>query len=731
MDLPYYYVTKINPYKIEETDLIDELVTLLWSGDAEFISNAQIIEQKLPETYNDDLRKIISQYEERIPLYDITFNHIYLIFKDNVYPRIYQDNYRFVDKKFYDNLLEMDNPSETDSDNIRILSHYDLDELQKTYMMIFYKSFLLTSYITNCRRPSYASHMDHIAPYYTINELYYLAYDWNLTSKPTLSEAEIENFCKQISAYDIPAETLLSHQMHIYNSRGIGLVKYYSLFGSYYMNLYLRKNRCTLREHNNYEDFIRNPDLENQIKIMIKLIKNAPAFIKAHTVYRFIQRDDFMKHLKLGDIYTDCSFMSTTRNPFYYKENYDFGYILIKIKLPANIKGVGLCIESYSNFPNEEEIILPPTSKYRLMNFIENKENVEFQGIFDLKVQKKYEFEWIGNDYIDSSNTDIFLDMPGSYNPEIQKIDMAKLMDDENLKDLTISDRLKYFRDTYLNFNNQFISILNNTPYIFTMQSYDSTFVYKPFFYYEVPDGIMVTTSNPKYGNINIIMEIGPEIHINYYFRFSITDSSITVDINRIEWVEWFSMFAYIVGSRNIVIHSNYELHYDPSATIEEKQIQTRYTYSQNIYLYLKHGKKMFEFEEIIPNFDYSQLDYLFNYPISDIIKPSDHGELYILSQKSKKNNMGDFYLYIVENFPKLIKPLEEKMELIFDPDINPFLNISYSLDAWLYLYNKKLIKQIPLEKEFAIKKGSFKKLIGDKKIKKFKNRLRTYLLRK
>jgi hypothetical protein len=37
----------------------------------------------------------------------------------------------------------------------------------------------------------------------------------------------------------------------------------------------------------------------------------------------------------------------------------------VRIKIPKNIKGVGLCIESYSNFPDEQEIILNPLTKLK------------------------------------------------------------------------------------------------------------------------------------------------------------------------------------------------------------------------------------------------------------------------------------------------------------------------------------------------------------------------------
>lgn len=730
-NLEYYYVLVSNPYDIKKTELLDELIILLYEGKADFISEVQRINNNLPDNYFSWIRKRISLYSERVPMYDIVYNHIYLISKERVYSSIIDPdrNYRFVDKNFYKSLKEIENPSQVDLENLRILSFYDIDSLYQTYTDVFYKSFILDSYITNCRRPSFDSKMDHISPYYKLNELYYLAYDWNLTNKANLTESEINHFCNQISKYDIPAQTLLDHQMYIYDSKAIGLVKHYSLFGSYYMNLYLRSNKCTI-EKKTYEKYVRNLYLENQIQIMIRLIRNAPIFTKDHTVYRFIEDDSYLSHLNVGDVYKDCSFMSTTRNPFYYKENYAFGYILLKIKIPKNIKGIGICIESYSNFPKEEEIIFPPTTSYRLTKIIDKNDVEEFSNIFKLRVIKKYEFEWIDNDYI-HSKSDIVLDMPNAIIPEINTIDLRKILSDDNVKYLNMSDRLRYFRTNYVNNpNNQFISIIGKHSYIFNLDAYDSSSVYKQFFYNETVDGIMITTSNPKSGNINILMEMGPEIHVNYYFKYSLTDTSLLVNLDRPEWIEWFSLLAYVVGSQKIIFHSNYVLHTNPTDSIEEARIKTRYTYSENIYEYLKNSKKFFTEIEITPNFDYAELDRLAFIPVKDYIHSSDKNELYRIYKSSNIIYMKDFYLYIVENFPRHIKDIENKLEDIYqNPETNPFKNISYTLDAWRYLYNRNLVFSIPPEKSFQYGRKQFKKLIGTKKIPKFENRLRTFLI--
>lgn len=728
----YYYILIEEPYKTQHTEFLDELVTLLYSGEADFITDAQRIELKLSKNYFSELRKTLSKYSDRIPLYDIHSNHIYLIFKQNVYRRIYEDHYRFVDNHFYEDLVQLDDPSEADKENRKILSYYDLNVLQKTYKKVFYESFVLDSYITNCKRPSFLPGygMEHISPYYKINEIYYLAYEWNLTDKATLTEEEIHDLCGKISKFDISGKTLLAHQMYIYDSKSIGLVKYYSLYGSYYINLYLRKYRCCLTEKNKEQskNIIRNPDLENKTEIMCRLIQKAPAFESKHTLYRFVQRDDYIRHLKPGDIYTDPSFMSTTRNPFYYQENDIFGYILIKITIPGTKKGVALCIESYSNFPEEEEIILPPTTQLRLDKIIEEGETEKYHHVLKKKVKRRYEFTWIGNDYISEKTAKLVV--TGGEIPPMPTIDLKDVLANETIKYLAMTDRLRYFRETYINVNNQFGSLVNNKNYIFVMEAYESTTVYEKFFYYDTMDGIMITSSNPKYGNINLLLELGPEIHVNYYFKYSVADSSHLVDLDKQEWIAWLAMLSYVVGAQNVIIHSDYVLHYDKSESVKEKQLKTRYTHSKDIYSYLKHKKKRFsQFSIIIPNFDYSRLDYLFGVNVDDYIFPSDRDELYRIYKSSGKKDMGNFYLYIVENFPKFVKILVDKMDLVYpNSEINPFKNISYSFNAWMYLYNANLITSIPSEKEFFIKKGSFRKLIGDNKVKKFKNRLREYL---
>ena len=103
-DLIYYYILLATPYEVQSTDFLDELVSLLYEEKADFITESQRAELGLSKNYFRKLRTDISKYEEKIPLYDIASNHIFLIDWKNVYTRIHFDNYRIVNKNFYDSL---------------------------------------------------------------------------------------------------------------------------------------------------------------------------------------------------------------------------------------------------------------------------------------------------------------------------------------------------------------------------------------------------------------------------------------------------------------------------------------------------------------------------------------------------------------------------------------------------------------------------------------------------
>ena len=170
---------------------------------------------------------------------------------------------------------------------------------------------------------------------------------------------QLKDICQQLTKYEIDTKTLLYNQLYILYNNAKSYIQFYSLFGSYYFNSYLRKS-----------DSIKDPDLDQHIQNMLKIIENSPSLESDYEVYRFIESDDYLQDLKIGSIFNENSFISTTRNPFYTKDNV-FGFILIKIVLKKATQGIALLIESYSNYPSEQEILLPP-SKLKLISVDNN-----------------------------------------------------------------------------------------------------------------------------------------------------------------------------------------------------------------------------------------------------------------------------------------------------------------------------------------------------------------------
>ncbi len=602
---------------------------------------------------------------DRIPLYNKD-KKIFMIHKDNLYERILYDHYRIVDEKFYKN----------SNQKIPELENFNWSILPELYYKLFYNSFIKTNHITDCLRPSYDGMFKHIKPYYTLDELNYLAEDWDIKTSENMTNSQL---CSLIQKHDIPSKTLFEHEEYIYKNKSVGLVKYYSLFGSDVLNKYLRNDKL-----------IKNEITENSILLMSKLISNIK--IKDLTVYRFVDRDFYISNLKIGDIYHEPSFISTTRNPFYYQHNYDFGYILLKIKLENTN---ALCIESYSNFPDEQEIILPPTTMLRLDNVIENDDKTH-EHILKKNIIRKYEFTVVGNNLknIKFPNTDI---------PKINNF---------NIKDMLIfdSNNLSNFFKNILNTNYQFS--YNDKKFI--VESYDSSNVYKQFFYYTSNNGMLIYSVDKHKGNINLMLEIGNKIHVNYYFKYSISDIETELDI------KWISCLAYYLGIQYVIIHPNY---------YQSKNIEKGYNavYPENIYEYLKNNKKLYtNIPEINEDFEYYHLDNLEKIKVSKIINEKDRDELFQFYQTCNCKNLKEFYLYLVDKHTYLLDLFTEKLNRHYITN-NPFINATYTLDAWAYLYNNKMITDIPLiEQHLEDYKISVN--MHEYKIPKFMNRLRYYL---
>lgn len=701
--------------------------------------------KETPENIINKIKDEISRIDNKIPLYDELKRNLFIIPKELVYKRVMYDSYRFPDNRLikilkdrkkelkplitkikrkldkhqklsdfeqseglYYQIIHKNIKLQEEYQKLKLmmefLESFNIEILETTYMKTFYLyANEVGKNITVCLRPSFAPHYRHIKPYYSRSELINLALNMELIkpSNKYYDQEEIMKLCNLIRDNDISADTIMKHQEYIIKNNKIGAVQYYSLQGSYFMNQYMR---------NLVEYEYKNDLLEQIIKSTWELINDAPGFDKEYTLYRFIHDDNYLKHLNIGDTFVDPSFISTTRDPFYRSETYKFGFILIKINIPAKIKGVGLCIESYSHFPDEQEIILSPLSKLRLDKKDENAVYYHTDDIFASNITTKYEFTYIGKEKLQ------FIERPLIKNSS-NIVDFLKIKISDAI---TVYEKIKQFITNHVNDIYQFRTKIGDVEYDLIVEWYDSTNAYKKFYASTTNNGFSIYTINNNYMLFTI--EIGEDnnktyMYVNYYFKYASTSKDKNIDDNN--FIEFLSKLAYYFGIKNIILYTEYSS-CDLGKEFEEEsdiKIYRGGNYCIDFYKYLKSKERRFQNKllnidsiELKPSFSYYELERLRTTSPLKILNKEDRDEIhqiyskiYKLYIKEDKDNIADFYIWMVENQCVYLKLLIKKMNRLYNIN-NPFEHDYYILDASRYLYNRELIKELPVIKESKTK---------------------------
>lgn len=772
----YYYKENTLKYTPRE-DCIDLLyyqqATL--PSSSQLASNTKVLDsktKKILETFMkkfgtkydkiiNKLKKELSTIDYKIPLYDEYTKNLYIISREQVYDKVIYEYYRFPDKTMIStfknkiNKLEegnqvnkkelskrefselaenMENDLLTDVDfkyNIHyikqnkqreydklilmtnFLDQFDIDILTTTYIKTFYYySNYVGKNITVCVRPSFLPHFRHITPYYTKTELIKLGLNMGiLKSEKNLPDTVefITSLCNQIKKNDISAEIIMNHQNYIMKQEKLGIVQYYSLQGSYFMNQYLRNNVTYTH---------RNTFLEKQITSMWQLINNTPKFDKDYIVYRFIKNDEHLQHLKIGDEYIVPSFESTTRNPFYSNISH-FGFILIKILLPANTSGIALCMETVSNFPEEQEIILSPLTVYKLLKKDENVMYYHTDTHSQIKIKTKYELEYVGKKAIQFKFRP---ELPKSQNiVEFLKLNIPKL--------LTLTEKIQYFVNNHSNEMYQCNIKIGNNIYTMLLEYYDSVGVYKNFYAVSTNNGFLMYTIIEDH--IGFAIELASQdgigsMYVNYYFRYSSVPNH--GKIKDADLIEFIISIAYYFGIQNVIIyceHESCENLESRSINKSSKQgerinIYHRGNYCTDFYLYLKSGKKKFTklsniSTELVPKFKYSDLDLMHTINPDNVLFREDRDELYQIYNKTYKHffdqtkyNLADFYIWLIENYCMHVQLLVSKFSNVFN-DNNPFSNDYYVFDVQMYMYNNNMTDIISTQDNLIVPKNKYR----------------------
>lgn len=648
-----------------------------------------ILPPNLPPKELTKLKQDISKLKYKIPLYDIGTTNMYIISKSELYERVINQNFRFPDKTFLSKLKKKIQQKTSDfytDENllkrrdrkfqyiIEFLNNFDLDILYRTYIECFYETEQISKNISVCVRPSYLPHMKHVRPYYNTIEIIKLAKNNNLDTN-----LEISLLCDIVAENDIPASILLQHLEHISKNKQIGLVQYYTFHGSFFFNKYLRNVSQS-------ESEFKNIILEENILAISKLIKSAPAFDKDYILYRFIETDDHINNFKPGDIYIEPGFTSTTRDPFYTPTYYKFGMILVKIKIPANMMGIALCVETYSLFPQEEEIILAPYLKLRLDARDNNVDYYHIDETRETHIRTRYEFTFVGYDEC------IFTQM---LMPTVKPtLDLKRF---DKAKGKSLSEKIINFVNTYVNNIFQFKIKLLEITLTLSVEWSDSTGSYRNMYSIRKSDNFGIYCLHDNH--ILVFIEIGdidgiPNMHVNYFLKYTSTPRKTILDKENFLYL--ISAIAHQFGIEQVKIYTDYvSCDYDFNVNKHRGG-----NFCLDFYEYFKYGKKIYpqiSTNELHSGFSYYKLDILKKTKINEIIKKDTIDDfIYQLYDKtykqiSNEDNLAAYYVWLVETNCYIIPEFIKKISKLYLAD-NPFDYDYYIFYPITYLYNKNIL---------------------------------------
>lgn len=582
-----------------------------------------IFELKLKVKGKDKIN--LSKYQEIIPMYDIYSQQIYPINKKNIHYRLIESDYRFINneiKEWIKNLYKKHKDNKELKEklkyNLTIIDNYDIEILSETSFKTFYEfSPKLGLLVSICKRKSFDPFIHHLKPYYTKLELIKLGQNMKLIKEIDIEKLLNQEFhyklCKKISSNDVSFEEIKKHTSYIINNNIISYITFYSFYGSFLYNKYLRKN------------YHMNKFLYDGVNKIINAMKNSPILDNDYSIYRFIWDDSFLNDLKPGQTFVDNGFLSTTRDPFYSPGlSGKFGLTLLKINIPKNKKGLGLFIENFSLFQKEEEFLLPPFTKLRLLSKDDNFKYYHTNEAFEKLIERKYEFEYIDTDY------DLFNNYKIKNNiKEINDIKKYVLPGD---------DRISLFKN-FISESNQLSIKINNNNYLLNCMFFDSTdnSSYSKLYYNKIKDGLLISIYDNGYPFLNI--ECGKEMTVNYINKFyNYGEDKIELNNDLLEIILEIGRIFYYKETIIFPIYRNFsKFNYDEN----KKIFLYTHFYNHTIYDYAKNKNKLLKDPFLKNNIGWYATDNLLNKKLDNEIKDK---------LNLKENTIREGLISIVEN---------------------------------------------------------------------------------
>jgi len=537
----------------------------------------------------------LSKFEDLIPMYDIYTQQIYPIKKENLFYRLTESNYRFLThevvkwiKQMHDKNKDklskksqgeekeqIENLVERLKTMLQIIDNYDIDTLiDNSYKILYQYSTSLGLSVSICKRNSFNPFIFYLKPYYTKIELIKLGQNMGIIGNDIKPEELVDiekhyEVCKTISKNDVSFDEIKNHTISILNNKSIANIVFHSFIGSTLINRFLRNN--TTYELNKF--------FYNQLIKTVNTIKNSPKLENDYQMYRFIADDDFLRSLKIGDSFIDEGFISSTRDPFYSPGmTGNFGMVLIKINIKKGEHG--LFIEHFSLFAKEEEFLLPPFTKLKLVSKNENFTYYHINETFQKTIHKKYEFDLINYDYKWTKKIKLI-------ELEIPELDFKYFDTNVNNK----IDLLNKLKNSCNKFNE-----INIKGKVFYAYYFDSTNAYNKFYYNKIEKGLSLLYFD-KDGNLTLVIELGKEMVVNYMNQFYFYDEKEELDEKFI--IELITELGLKLSYKSAKIYNNFTNFNKFKSNYYSNQEIFLYLnhYDNTIYQYIKNKKKPYSFE--------------------------------------------------------------------------------------------------------------------------------------
>lgn len=580
--------------------------------------------------------------KKTIPIYDIIRNSIVFINKKDINYHVTSNFFRPPTNKIL----------KKDTRKLQLLKHFNLSNIEK---LISPKILHDMSY---CIKPSFiyftrGEQIQH-TPYYSKSEIVHLALNNKLIHLKS-KNINLTNLCEQLQSNQFQKINILNHGNYIQKNKGMYIIRYYTFVGDAFMNSYLRN----LDKNEYLNDF-----LIHNIKLLWKLINNSPAFSKPFSVYRRIGFD-FLTHLKVGDIYLNDSFMSTTRNPLYEPEGFTFGNIVLKINIPKGKKGCGLMTELYSHFPQELEVLLPPNISLKLVS--KNFKFYHTNKKTEKEIKTTYEFDIVKIHPINIPKDRLQVKPPVSI-----------VLSSIRLSSSNLQSKIKTFLTKYTNKNMQFQTYIGNKQYLFYVYTYDSTSVYKDLYKYKTENGVSIIYQNKDTGQICLFLELGPKMHVNYHLNYydydncpAFIDYDSISTVHSTQYINFLKLVANSFRIKEIIIHATRLSCSRFYKNIKNKDLYTQFTFrnttfDKDLYDLLTTDNHRFAYTNEIKH-SYKHVP-LLNKPIPDNIK--NMGSYKEFKLLKKPDTLKELYLFILQTKCHKLRKYEQVIAKYIKKDV-------------------------------------------------------------